>query len=70
MSDVRADAPFYDINADGLVDAEDVYRWHELESVGSAAAELSGDLSVDDTDRALIVRAARRDEASSTEVRP
>jgi hypothetical protein len=69
-ADVRPDANAFDIDASGTVNAEDLYRWHELRAQADPAAELSGDQTIDDRDRDLLARAARRDEATTTEVRP
>jgi hypothetical protein len=62
VSDVRPRESFYDLTGDARADADDLYRWHELRAASSAPADLDGDASITDRDRAMMQRCVRRAE--------
>lgn len=53
VSDVTPDPLSFDQTGDGVLDAEDVYRWHD------APTDVNGDTAMDATDGALLVRCVR-----------
>lgn len=59
---VRPRQSFFDLNADGLADIEDLYAWHALRAGSDPRADLNGDSLLTDTDRALMQRCVRRSE--------
>jgi len=62
VADARPDESAFDLNADGRIDIEDLYTWHDLRDASDPAADLTGEGVIDDADRLMMTRCTRRDE--------
>lgn len=62
VADVRSRESFFDRTGDARADIEDLYAWHELRAQADPAADLNGDASIGEPDRALMQRCVRREE--------
>lgn len=56
---VRAKPGFFDMNGDGVADAEDLYRWH-----AAGGTDFTGESVIDSADSAMLQRCVRRGEAA------